>query len=93
MKLDNAKLLFTDSRGVYIPQHFAEHFDHSVWNVMSDDMDILKSGPDHEHYWEAWDYVLCHAHYTDPNGVKYCLWQDGDLWAVPVDDMCDDEGE
>lgn len=76
-------VLFADSaRGIYIPQHFAESIDVEKWKyVTTEDLDILRAGPDHDDYWEAWDCVLNDAETTD-GGV---LHQDGDLWLIYAD--------
>lgn len=92
MKLDNAKLLLSDGHGVYIPKLFANNFDMAVWNVNLDDVKCVSIGPEpsNEWYWEAWQSILDTAT-TIHNGVKYYLYQDGDLWAVPEDDYTSDE--
>ena len=87
MKLDNAKLLLNDAHGVYIPQLFARNFNMDDWHVSHDDVKFLDA-IDHEWYWEAWQSVLDTAYFIhDDTGVKYCLYQDGDLWAVPEQDL------
>lgn len=88
-------LWLSDSRGVYIPQNFAESFvdrDRDVTGVSAADWEILETGPDHEWYWEAWDDVLDNAIVTDHKaGVRYRVEQDGDCWLIPVDMEWDDE--
>jgi hypothetical protein len=71
---------FLDSaRGIYIPQNFAEVIDAADWTgIDGGDLDVLKSGPDHESYWDAWQSVLDHAEAKD--GAT--LHQDGDLFLV-----------
>lgn len=91
MKLENSKLLLSDRHGIYIPKTFAESFE--GWGIADGDRTILITGPEHEWYWETWDSVLNYANFTQ-DGVKYYLYQDGDLWAVPEDDYnSDDEYE
>jgi len=76
------ELLVSDRHGQYIPQIFAQQYGHSeLWNIEKDDMVVLLEGPDNPDYWEAWDQVLMRTTYTDKNGVKWWLWQDGDLFA------------
>lgn len=99
-------LLLSDSRGVYIPQNFAEDFRiagvdgltesdaNVVCGIDPDDIAILRAGPDHEQYWDVWDSVLSDAWWIDPEtGWRYTLHQDGDLWAVAYDEMSDEEKE
>jgi len=79
-------LWLSDARGIYIPRDFATSFtdrSKSVSGVADDNWEILEAGPDHEHYWEAWDQVLTNATVVDNNGHTYTLHQDGDLWLIP----------
>lgn len=89
-------LLLSDRLGVYIPREFAG-FDHSIRSFNIDDNDedlvILRSGPDHEHYWDAWDSVLGRAKFTDSKGNDWYLCQDGDLWLYCEELMTDEEYE
>jgi len=88
--MSGMNLLLSDSRGVYIPRDFADFGTH--WDsVKAEDLEILAAGPDHEHYWDAWDDVLRSATYTDGNDNVWHLSQDGDLWAVCPDLMTDEE--
>lgn len=76
-------LLITDASGIYIPQRFMEEHagDWNLENVDKDSIEALKD-VDHEHYWDAWIDVEQNASHKD----GYYLHQDGDLWAVHVDD-------
>lgn len=88
INLENAHLYASDSRGVYIPQHFAESvYRDKCVGVSDEDYAILEAGPDHEWYWDTWDTVINNAELTGDDGVKYYLWQDGDLWLVPKDEV------
>lgn len=83
--MTGALLLVSEQRGQYVPQRFAHDVDRDrVRGVSSEDWEILEFGPDHEHYWDVWDHVLTNATLVDPSGLAHYLWQDGDLWAVPV---------
>lgn len=90
-------VLWADSnRGVYIPKHFAESFidrAKAVSGVSDDEWKILEAGPDTPWHWETWDNVLNNATVTDENGVKYRLYQDGDLWLIPEGMEWDDDTE
>ena len=84
----NALLLVSDGFGVYIPQAFTERVNFErVRNVDPADWAIIAKGPtdDNPDYWEAWDCILSDADITADDGSVYYLWQDGDLWAVPMD--------
>lgn len=87
--LTNAILFADSNRGQYIPQHFAQAIKREcVEGVTADDWAILDAGPDHEWYWETFDSVESNALVRDPeSGISYRLYQDGDLWLVPEDDL------
>jgi len=80
--------LFLDSnRGIYIPQHFAEAIDVKDWTgIKAEYLDILRAGPDHEFYCDAWQDVLDNAETKDGR----VLHQDGDLWLVARDKAIED---
>ena len=87
-------LKLNDSRGVYLPQCFVEDCGAAFWSVCTEDRDILKAGPDHEWYWDAWENVLNSAVFTDDDGMRWELWQDwdeGDLFAICPDLMTAEE--
>lgn len=88
--MSGMNLLLSDSRGVYIPRDFADFGEHWL-GVKAEDLEILAAGPDHEHYWDAWDAVLGAATYVDEKCNVWHLSQDGDLWAVCPDLMTDEE--
>tara|TARA_Y100000361_G_C11093062_1_gene307517 strand:+ start:273 stop:545 length:273 start_codon:yes stop_codon:yes gene_type:complete len=80
--LTNAELYADSSRGIHIPQFFAESHEPSSWDFSKCDKDsllILKEGEEHELYWDAWCDVLNNV-LTKDGGY---LYQDGDLWVFP----------
>lgn len=81
--MTHAAICYADSHhGIYIPQFFAESVKVDQWKYLDPvDMEILKTGPDHESYWDAWDSVLNNAETLDGR----VLWQDGDLWVIDAD--------
>tara|TARA_R110000851_G_scaffold163685_1_gene307678 strand:+ start:1866 stop:2594 length:729 start_codon:yes stop_codon:yes gene_type:complete len=96
--MTNAKqsiLYASDSRGIFIPQYFAESYDSDMWEPISvEAMTILKEGPESEQYWDTWQEVLDSAETID-GGI---LHQDGDLWVVwaqlaidTVNSFCSDQ--
>ena len=72
-------LIISDANGIYIPKIFAEGFG---WEISEEDREILKVGPEHEHYWETWDDVLASAKYMDEKGYVWRLYADGDLFVA-----------
>ena len=84
-------LLVSDSYGIYIPQTFLERA-HADWDGISfGDAMIIGKGPEHEHYWEAWNEILNDATVTTDEGHTYRLHQDGDLWMYCEALMTDEE--
>ena len=82
--LSRAELFADSSRGVYIPQHFAEAVRREcVTGVTDEQWKILEAGPDQEFYWDVWDEVTDRAELLHPTLGPCYLWQDGDLWIVP----------
>ena len=83
--LSNAELFADANRGLYIPYHFAEAIDrNNVYFVEPEDWKELEVGPEGEFYWETWERVITNAEIILPDGTKYYLHHDGDLWLVPM---------
>ena len=82
----NAILLVDGHHGVFVPAVFTCKVSyHTISNVSTDDYAALAYGPDHIEYWEAWDDVLTNATVKSlVTGKEYYLWQDDDLWLIPV---------
>ena len=74
-------LILDGARGIYLPQDFARDCDPAAWSIPQETTDILLAGPDHEHYWDAWDDVVG-RHERVWDGKTWTLEQDGDLFAV-----------
>ncbi len=81
------EILLDDSRGIYIPMKFIELFAAEDWHVTSEQVEILKTGPHVDLYWDTWDEVLRDAFYISPMDSKtlkpgrWTLEQDGALFA------------
>ena len=86
MTSDKLILLFDSRHGQYIPQLFINECLHNNWNLENVDIETLQN-PDNDGYWDEWEIVLNNAYYVDKNGVKWSLYQDGDLWAIAYDLM------
>lgn len=89
--MGNIECLVDGAHGSYVPQVFAETCTPSAWGVTGADVETLLAGPDHPDYWEVWDDVLLYAQYPADDGRTFTLHQDGDLFAVAVDALTDDE--
>lgn len=75
-------ILLDGLRGIYVPQRFAQL--EGVGGISAEDLAILRAGPDHEAYWEAWEEALRFGEITIA-GICYSLHQseEGDLFAIP----------
>jgi len=91
--MSGMELVLSDRRGIYIPRDFAEVVRaFTCWSGFKDeDIEILLQGPDHEHYWDAWDSVLGSTKFTDSRDRTWYLYQDGDLWIYNEELMDDEE--
>lgn len=91
--LENAILYADESRGVYIPKHFADSINLDVCRLsgfapvsIDECLEICKAGPNNEWYWDAWDDLQNWLVITNKEtGKSWRLYQDGDLWVVPVE--------
>lgn len=91
--IDTIVCLLDGARGVYIPQGFAECYNHKIWNYSEKDEKVLLEGPYYEYYWETWADVLDAAYCIDEDGKTWTLYQDGDLFAYREDhDFYEEEG-
>jgi hypothetical protein len=93
--MSGIKILLDGARGVFIPRDFNDCFVMKSWNLEDNDEDlaILREGPAHDWYWEAWDSIMDKAYYLDGNGYRWSLYQDGDLFAICNELMSDEEYE
>lgn len=98
-KLNAVVLILTDARGIYIPRDFVcddyneiaiEHCE--AWGIKLEDAEVLQN-PENEWYWDTWNDVLNCAEFTDSEGNKFKLHQDGDLWGICYDKMTNEEKE
>ena len=98
---ETAEIYLDDSRGQYIPRDFFQitkpecirwHCDTEQKTWILDQC----SDPDKEFYWDAWNDAEAYGHVTVINPethIEYGLYQDGDLWLIPVDAEWPEEGE
>lgn len=88
---DNRKLLLSDAHGIYLPETFSLQYSNRFWNIEDHDPDLvtIQAGPEAEYYWESWDAILDKA-WAVVDGIKYTLYQEGDLFAVAWNEMADE---
>lgn len=94
-ELNKVTLLVNGAHGQYVPQVFVEQYDLSPletgWvNVDPENVKILREGPEHQEYWNAWEAVCDTARFYDGER-EFTLYQDGDLWALCLAELTDDE--
>ena len=78
----DAFILADGAMGIYIPKFFADNWGSTV--MLSEEDKQILSNPEHELYWEVWAEIYDEVKIVDKEGTQYFLYQDGDLWAVPV---------
>jgi hypothetical protein len=79
-------IVLNDAHGRYIPQLFCEDIAESDCPSMGikwSDVQTCIAGPDHEWYWEAWQTIENNFEQADDKGIKWYLYQNGDLWCYP----------
>ena len=98
--LDSVNLILSDARGIYIPRDFVTNdaneiaWEHCAkWGLNQSNIEnwIDAQNPEAEWYWDAWQWILDNAKFTDSNGFTYTLNQDGDLWGICFERMSDQE--
>jgi hypothetical protein len=91
---NNAILLYDGHHGIYIPKICAEDIIKGYVKVKN--IDDIKwelgelGNPDNESYWDAWSNLMGKAIFTNKFGTEYYLYQDDDVWAVPVGESFND---
>ena len=82
--MENMFCIIDSNRGIYIPQQFAKIWGDSVQSGMDEEQKtILLAGPDHLEYWDVWEEVVNDCVFLF-DSEKHNLYEDGDLFAVPV---------
>lgn len=81
-------LLVNGAHGIYVPLVFATQYEKPLRDsdaVTAEDVEVLLGdGQNGEHYWETWDHVMQNFTLV-VEGREFFLFQDGDLWALPLD--------
>jgi hypothetical protein len=90
METQKIILLIDSNRGVYIPKQFTEIYGSELPKNASNEKKVNLMlalldlhFPENENYWSSWEYVLDNFTLTF-EGTEYYLYQESDLWAVPV---------
>ena len=88
---EHCSCLLGGNRGIYLPQCFAEEYgaaylravenDHGDTSEALENLEILKAGPDHEDYDDAWVSVLDFGRIDGTEGGSLWIFQDSDLFA------------
>lgn len=80
--MQNTMLLVSDHYGIYAWQHMFESYNKAISGVSDEDRDIILAGPDHPEYFDTIEFIESNIRLTDDNGDKWCIQQDGDIWAI-----------
>lgn len=88
--IENCAVLIADSHhGQYIPQLVVKgEINNPLWDwteCNAEDIQACIDGPDNEWYWDAWCNIEQSVRITDSEGNEYFLFQNEDLWAIPVE--------
>lgn len=75
----HSTIVFSDSRGIYIPNNFYTMIDFSLWGLDRNNFTDL-SDPENEYYWESWEQLLNKAK-CNYDGLEWHLEHDGGLYA------------
>ena len=83
--------------GIHLPQRFIQSCDEDWLNTCDPgDVESVRNGPDDEYYADAWNNILDSARYfaEDHRGVlqEYGLYEDGDLYAINLEEEIIDIG-
>ena len=82
--MENMFCLIDSNKGICIPMVFAYRWGNVCTKGITEaDIDTLLSGPYHPEYWEIWEEVVNEVEFLF-DGQKCTLFEDGDLFAVPV---------
>ena len=83
MEIKHFELAVDGSRGIYVPKFFAENY--PEW-CEGNEEEILRAGPEHPEYWDAWADVL----YSEHEGKYLSQGESGDLFIIsdsPMDTL------
>ena len=88
----NIIFLCDSHHGVYLPSVWAGNSE-NIWNINQEDWNYIASteNVEKEDYWEVWESILNNAEYVDSTGKVWTLHHDGDLFAVAMDNMTEQE--
>lgn len=79
--------------GIYIPNVFVKDYTMSRWGLDPESWAVKTclAGPNGDcDYWMAWDEIRNKAEFHQ-DGHVWCLYHDGDLWAICEELMTDEE--
>lgn len=89
------EIMLSDGRGQYIPRDFVDclneiHRNKLIELIGLDDVEVLMKGPIIEGYWDIWAKV-CDNFRLNDGVTEWFLYQDGNLWIIPVGMHWDEE--
>lgn len=92
--MNNIIFLCDSHHGVYVPSFFCSHSE-NIWDINPEDWNYIANSENIENddYWDIWNAILDNACYRDENGIIWTLHHDGDLFAVALNEMSEQEIE
>ena len=90
--MNNVIILYDSHHGLYLPSVWAGNSE-NIWNIKQEDWNYIANPENIEKddYWDLWDMILSNAEYVDSTGKVWTLHHDGDLFAVALDSMTEQE--
>lgn len=90
--MNNTLLLCDSHHGVYLPSFWVGNSE-NIWNIKQEDWNYIANpeNVEKDDYWEVWESILNNAKYVDSTGKIWILHHDGDLFAVALDSMTEQE--
>lgn len=82
MERNSMTCIVDGSHGIYIPKRFAVKY---ADQLSERQKKILFDGPDNDDYWYTWDDIVRTMIFRDEEGNCCRLLEDGDLFAVQID--------
>lgn len=90
--MNNVIILYDSHHGLYLPSVWAGNSE-NIWNINPGDWNYIANPENIEKddYWDLWESILNNAEYVDNNGKIWTLHHDGDLFAVAIGSMTEQE--
>lgn len=90
--MNNVIILCDSHHGRYLPSFWAS-ISENIWNINSEHWNYIANpeNVENDDYWDLWADILTNAKYVDSTGKSWTLHHDGDLFAVAIGSMTEQE--